>query len=162
MYNLKLVFNRGLGALPVSLEVSLQNSISIDNLEQIYSDITKYGSPDILFVGAISENVPLLLWLVPRLKNEGAFVSVMSLPYVGLNPHGYIVPIFKVDSSLVSLITGLTENDILLFKGDDPNLLNRLRNLVIKHKVDCKLMFDSAVLKAKDVLDKGIIDVHPY
>lgn len=158
---MKLIFNRGLGAIPVSLHVFLKEDENY-GYEGLYNEISLYESPDVLIEGDIGGKLATLQWLVPRLRSDGMFVSIVSNGIYDVNPNSYIIKLAVVNSTTSALVTRLTKNDTILFNGSDVGYLIRLRSMLIKHNIECKLMFDSNQLKAQELLNKRIFDIHPY
>ena len=161
----ELLFNEGLGFFPVSMFVCLDGNETIGD---IYTRITRTEIHDVIFCKEVGKtmNYNILEWVVPRLLSELYFVSlIVTLPnkIPDLVVGRLIVKSdFLYIKKLVNRLKVLSENDILLLSMNNIDELRTSKDLLIKNKLKCRLMFNSSLLSDDSVINAGIYDVIPY
>jgi len=142
-------FNFGLGLLPASVFVDYSSCVPY-NPNDIYKEIVKYNTNDIIFHDLGMNNLESLKWLCPRLISEGNFVTLVH-KYTQITdiPASRIACFLDIEkfSRNDSMLSHYTENDMLI-------LFTALRQEFLKKMEICLAILRKDKFKGKVMLYK--------
>jgi len=161
-------WNNGLGLFPVSNFVKLYGDDENADIVKLYEAVPDEPK-DIIFYSEPNTNLSLFPFLTSTLMVnqyhvsliiDESFSSILSIPR-----HRTILYCSAdfVKYNLEKAVSILTENDIIIMNIKTIRELRIIRNNLLKHEVNSRIMFDASTFNKDEVLKESeVYDVIPY
>lgn len=167
----KIDFNHGLGVLPVSLFIKIDEKPLIFDM---WDKIKEYNCADIIFYGDIWKYVKELNFLTSTLHTNMHHTTILVLD---LNNEmqleimaGRLVVFFKSNRQnatyfkhRIQLLKNLTEKDVIILNPTSVKDFLFTRQILINKEIKAKIMLDTnAEIGYLDLLDNKVYDIYLY